>query len=214
MKKLSLGIFLIALFTLVTTPGLAQTQDRARIQIESTDTPTGTTVRNQNQVRTENQGEDTELNVATQEQEATSRGSLRSAERKSEVAKAVEQLLSVADRSGGIGKEIREIARTHNEGQAKAENRLITSQAQPGWRRLLLGPDFDALKEVRQEAAQMQTRIRKLEQLQNKLVNQAAIQQVQEAIQTLERERAALLQEVTTEESQFSLFGWLKKLLG
>jgi len=194
MKKLSLGIFLLALIVFFTTPSLARNQAEA------------TPVQERNQARIQIQSE-------SEGEEATSRGVLRSAERKSEVAKAVEVLLSAADRSGGIGPQIREIARAHNEGQNKAEEELAQSRAQARWRRLILGADYQALKEARKEIQQMQVRIEQLKRIQEKVQNQALAQQIQEAVQTLEREKAGLLEELNLEENQFSLFGWLRKLV-
>ena len=222
MKKVTLGVFCLALLTLLTAPLFAknqsgtqaapspvQTKNQTQLQ-QTTVTPTGQTVKNQNQVQTRNAGEEEQLRITLQEEEgSTPPGQLRSAERKSEVAKAVQLLLSAADRSGGIGPQIREIARAQNEGQTKAEANLLQARRENKVAQLILGSNYQNLKEAKKELTQIEARVRKLQQIQTKLTNQGAQQQIQEAIQTLEVQKTALQEALRQEENSFSLFGWL-----
>jgi hypothetical protein len=215
MKKAALVVLSLALITLLASPSLTASQSpaqsRDQIQLrQTTAVPTGQTVRNQNQVQTRNAGEDQELQVTTQERENL--GQQRSQERQSEVAKAVQVLLNAADRSGGIGPQIREIARAQNDSQAKAELNLPLVQRQNKIARLVLGPNYQSFKTVKKELGQTEARIRQLQQIQTQLANQGAQQQIKEAIQTLESQKTALQEALEEEESGFSLLWWLIRL--
>jgi len=213
MKKAALAVILLALITLLTTPSLAKNQATSSPQTQvrqTTASPAGQTVRNQNQVQTQNAGEAQQLQVTTQEEENL--GRQQSESRKSEVAKAVQILLQAADRSDGIGPQIREIARAQNDSQVKAEASLPLVQRQNRIAHLILGPNRQNFKAVEKELTQTEARIRQLQQIQTQLTNQSAQQQIKEAIQTLESQKTALQETLKEEESGFSLLWWLIKL--
>lgn len=213
MKKAAFVVILPALITLLTTPTLAKNQTTSSPQIQTrqaTASPTGQTVRNQNQVQTQNAGEDQQLQVTTQEKENL--GWQQSESRQSEVAKAVQILLQAADRSGGIGPQIREIAQAQNDSQERAEANLPLVRRQNKILGLVLGPNRQSFKAVEKELTQTEARIRQLQQIQTQVANQGAQQQIKEAIQTLESQKTALQETLKEEESGFSLLWWLIKL--
>jgi uncharacterized protein YeeX (DUF496 family) len=78
---------------------------------------------------------------------------------------------------------------------------------------MLIGSDYQALKNVQKQIEQNQLRIQQLEQLQNQLTNQSDIAIVQETIQALTEQNISLQDRINLEEQSGSLFGWLFKLL-
>jgi len=178
-------------------------------------------VQNQNQIQTQNQGEESQIQVANQEEEGQKTGQPKEAasrsgmarERMSVVAEKVEELLTSETRFGGIGEQVRVVAREQNQAQEQIEGQLDQIESRRGWLKRLLGPDFKAVKNLRQQIEKNQLRIRQLEQLQNQVANQADQTTIQEMIQALQDQNIALQERVQAEEEITSLFGWLSKLL-
>jgi len=178
-------------------------------------------VQNQNQIQIQNQGEEGQIQVANQEEESERVGqpkevasrSETARERMSVVAEKVEELLTSETRFGGIGEQVRVVAREQNQAQEQIGEQLGLIEVRQGWLKRLLGPDFGAVKNLRQQIEQNQLRIRQLEQLQNQLTNQGDQTMIQEMIQVLGEQNTALQEKIQAEESITSLFGWLFKLL-
>ena len=95
-----------------------------------------------NQVQ--NQGETNQ--VQNQEQEATqakSGNGLQVAEqRRSKVANAVQEMLQVAEKNGGIGQKVKTIAQTQTQNQDKLETSLQKVQSPSGFSKFFAGPNY------------------------------------------------------------------------
>lgn len=234
MKKLmpvvlALGLILVAAPVLAANNGVgaqgteATTQTQQRLMVSPS--PTGNQVKNQNQVKTQNEGEDSEIQTNTQEQEnleATEGGqgmpkefsprSETALEHMSNVAAQVEALLTTKTVQGGIGDQIKLIAQKQKEAQQEIQTELGKVDDRGGFAKFLIGPNYQAIKNMQQLMEQNQLRIQELTQLQNQLTNQAAITQVQEMIKALTDQNTALTERINLEEQTGSLFGWLLKL--
>jgi hypothetical protein len=175
-------------------------------------------IQNQNEVQTQNQGEDLQIQTNTQEQE--SKDTTKSASPRSETAKEnmsavsqkVEELLTTQTEKGGIGEQVSQIAQEQKQAQDKIQSELGKIDSRKGLLRLLVGPDYHALKNMQKQMEQNQLRIRQLEQLQNQLTNQGDIIMVKETIQALTEQNVALQDRITLEERSGSLLGWFFKL--
>ena len=178
----------------------------------------GNQVQNQNEVQTQNQGEDSQIQTNTQEQE--SQGTTKSASPRSETAKEnmsavsqkVEELLTTQTEKGGIGEQVRQIAQEQKQAQDQIQTELGKVDSRGGLLKLLIGPNHQALKNMKKQMEQNQLRIQQLEQLQNQLINQGDITMVQETIQALTEQNTALQDRITLEEQSGSLLGWFFKL--
>jgi len=95
-----------------------------------------------NQVQ--NQGETNQ--VQNQEQEATqakSGNGLQVAEqRRSKVANAVQEMLQVAEKNGGIGQKVKTIAQTQTQNQDKLETSLQKVQSRSGFSKFFVRPNY------------------------------------------------------------------------
>lgn len=149
----------------------------------------------------------------TGQPKATASRSEKAIEHMSAVAKFVEQLLTNPERKGGIGEQVREVAKAQNQAQEEIREQISLIEARRGWLEKLIGPDQEAVKNVRQELLKNSVRIRQLENLQGKITNQQDLALIEDTIQALKTQNATLQEEVLATEKKGSLFGWLLRLI-
>ena len=182
-------------------------------------------VQNQNEVKTQNQGEDSQLNVNTQEQESLgenqdTEGNSKEESPRSETAKEnmsvvsqkVEELLTTEIAQGGIGEQVKQIAQEQKQAQNQIQTELGKVDTRSGLLKSLIGPNYQALKNMQKQMEQNQLRIQQLERLKNQLTNQGDIVIIQETIQALTDQNTSLQDRIALEERSGSLLGWLFKL--
>ena len=220
---LILPIFLVFGLTLpvfaVNNSGVGAQNTGTAQQTQVKTTPTISPVKNQNQVKTQNQGEDSQLQVTTQEQENLGTGQGDSSQNRSQtavqhmsiVAQKVQELFQLKT-TGGIGDQVRQVARDQNQAQTQIQTQLNKIDSKGQLAKFLTGTDYEAVKNLRNQLAQNQLRIRLLEQLKNQLTNVGDQTMIQETIQALIQENTSLQDKIVSEEEMKSLFGWLFKL--
>lgn len=205
MKKILYVIPVLVIFGLVTNAYAAnngagaqtgqQVQQQDRIQDITTHTgsplPTGNQVKNQNKVTTQNQGEETQLQVATSE---------------------MEQLMDMDMSNKKLETQVQTIAKEQTQAQTEIQSQLNKLESKSGIAKKLFGPDYGSIKNLRQQMEQNRLRIQLLTELQNQVTNQADGSQIQEAVQALTEQNTSLEEQIEAEESIGSLFGWLIKL--
>lgn len=147
------------------------------------------------------------------EEKSRQRGSERSAERRSQVANAVKEILMVAERSGGIGEQIRTIAQTQNQAQEQAEEAIQKAQKRSKFAKFLIGPNYGQLKKVEESLGVNAEQLKQLKELKNQVENSEDVAILEQEIYNIEQARADLELEVKNEKKGFSLFGWMNKLL-
>ena len=169
----------------------------------------------QNQVQTQNTGEDQQLQVSTQ-QEASgelARGKvLKINEKASEVSKHVQNLLNMPDRSGGIGQQVKEVAKAQNQSQIKVMEKVQKMEQRGTLARFLFGSKSEDMDALREEMKQNQARAQTLKDLKVGLIDSVDQEAVQALIDSLMVQDVALTKKILDEESAFSLFGALKAL--
>jgi len=206
MKKLLYAIPVFVIFALVTNSYAAnnsagaqtgqQVQQQDRVQDPTTHTdslsPTGQQVQNRNQVNTQNQGEETRLQVATSE---------------------MEQLMDMGMTNKSLEGQVQSVAREQAQAQTEIQSQLNKLESRSGITKKLFGPDYGAIKSLKQQMEQNRLRIQLLTDLQNQVTNQTDESQIQEAVLALTEQNTSLQEQIEAEESSTSLFGWLIKLL-
>lgn len=191
MKKLILTS--VVALTLVFIPSLVSAQgvqQQNKVQDPATRT-TATVTPQGNQVQTQNQGEETQLMVATQQ---------------------MQQLMEMEGLTEEVGTKVRTLAQEQVQAQTQIQTQLNKLESKSNFMKKLFGPDFGAIKNLNQQVEQNRLRIQELQQLQNQVTNQADKTQLQEAVQTLLNLNTSLQEQVRAEEKVGSLFGWLVKL--
>jgi len=170
----------------------------------------------QNQVKTQNAGEESQLNVNTQESLQTNEGSQNKSDvarqNMSIVSQKVEEILEEEKSDKGIGQQVKTIAQEQKQAQGEIEGQIHKLNARQGLMKKLFGADQKAIKNLQQQMEQNQLRIQQLQELQNETTNQAEENQIQELTQSLVEQNTALEDQIQAEEQVGSLFGWLIKL--
>jgi len=129
----------------------------------------------------------------------------------SEVANRVQQILQ-NNPSGGIGQQVREVARAQNQFQTQVQTQLDKLNSKSKLAKLLLGTDYQAVKVLKTQMEQNQLKIKQLEELKNQLQDSEEIAVVDKVITNLTQENSFINEKITAEEKTKSLLGWFVKL--
>jgi len=129
-----------------------------------------------------------------------------------EVRLAVHALLEMENITGGIGPQIREVARNFNnsiQATLRAEERI---EARSGIARFFAGGDAEAADEIEQEINQSRQRIQQLQQLREDCPCSEEVRALmQEQIQKMEQEQDRLQGLAQAEKKSKGLLGWIWK---
>lgn len=129
-----------------------------------------------------------------------------------QVRLAVHSLLAMEHLVGGIGPQVREIARNFNnsvQATIKSEEKI---QTRSGFVRFFAGGDAKAAEELETEVNQNQQRIKELKQLKDQSdCDEEVKAMMQEQIQLMEQEQTRLQELAQAEKKSKGLLGWLWK---
>ena len=153
--------------------------------------PQGNQVQNQNQVVAQNQGEDSCLQVATQQ---------------------IQKLMEMDIVDEEVGEKLGAVAQKQVQAQAQIQSQLDKLESRSRHVKALIGPNYKAIENIKRQIEQNELRISELQQLQTQVKSQADLSQIQEAVLALVAQNTALQQRLQTEENVGSLFGWLIRL--
>jgi hypothetical protein len=172
-------------------------------------------VQEKNQVQ--NQGENTQ--IQTQEQAVVetkdkneNKGQDNAEVHRSAVANFVQSLLSVADREGGIGQEVRAIAQQQNDTKDRSADIIYAVENRNKIKTFFIGTSYKNLGELRSQMVQARNQIEQLKRLMEEATNEQDKTELQNQIQTMEQEQARINDFITQNENKFSLLGWFVKL--
>jgi len=157
---------------------------------------------NQNQIQNQDNG-----NQDSKSQ--NSAGNTNAAQRKSQVANAVQQMLQLADRNGGIGEQVRTIAQTQTQNQEKIEANLEKIQSRGGFTKFFIGPNYGEINSAKRALEQNREQIGQLNEIKNQLSNQGDQQILTEQIQALEQTNLQINNSLEESQKEFSLLGWM-----
>ena len=179
-----------------------QTQTQQQTQSGS---GTDEQVQNQNQNQEQAQQQD-------QEQTQTQQGQINAEQHRSTVANFVQSLQGIADREGGIGEQVRTITQQQNQSASTTIQAMEKVQTRSKVKTFFFGSDYKNLGALRSETVQTRNRLEELNRLMEDVQNEGDKTELQNQIQTLEQEQTRIESFIKTQESKFSLFGWLVKL--
>ncbi|MGE5541087.1 MAG: hypothetical protein ACM3TU_02265 [Bacillota bacterium] len=175
----------------------------------------------QNQDRDRDMDEATTSTTTERENHATSTGAQKHASttvnataeaHRSEVANFVHSLLSVADRDGGIGAEVRQVAQSQNDSASTTVEAMTKLEMRSKLATFLVGTDWKALGTLRSESAKASADIDHLKTLLNQASSTEVRADLQADIDALTQAKADIDAFISAHESSFSLFGWFTKL--
>lgn len=143
---------------------------------------------------------------------AAATGTTMRLDNRSGVAAYVQSLLAVADRDGGIGEEVRIVAREY----ASSSDRVIEAKAEvegrPGWLTFIIGTDYGNLGKLRSELATTQNHIARLENAMNRSTDATVQAELAAQIDALETQASTTAKFVVENESKFSVLGWFFRI--
>ncbi len=131
---------------------------------------------------------------------------------RSDVSTFVQKLLSVADRDGGIGSEVRVIAQSQNDSASTTASAMTKVNERSSLKTFLAGTDYKNLGAIRSEIATTSANIARLKALLDRTTDATVKAELTLEIEALEDEQARAEAFIETNESKFSLFGWFNKL--
>lgn len=169
----------------------------------------------ENELQAQNREQDDLIEVDEDERIATKEASPRSErarEHMNEVAKQVEILLMARTTKGGIGEEVREIARNQRQTQNQLTEEVNRMDSRKGILKSFIGPDYQAIKNLEKMIETNQSRIALLEELKIGLTDKGSITQIEDAIQALTQQNVSLQERLAFEQQSSGLFGWLFRL--
>lgn len=128
----------------------------------------------------------------------------------SEVARTVQELLKESE--GGIGEEVREVARAQNQAQEKIQEHVRAIESRGQIMRLFFGSDQQAVKGLENQLRENRDRLARLEELENEAPTEDIQAQIQAARDALQGQNEALEQAVEAEKQIRGIFGRLLSL--
>ena len=133
-------------------------------------------------------------------------------ERRSRVANAVQEMLVVADRNGGIGQQVRVIAQQQKEMHETIEQSVQQVKERSKFVRFLIGPRYQQLKNAEDSLQDNRNQYsQKLEDLRMQM-NQVDADLMNEQIQKIQQVSEDIGSEIKQARKGFSLFGWVVKM--
>ena len=213
--KRTITTLLVLLFFTVNGHALAANQDNGNQAQNSGDT---TQNREENQERTNNPETGTMTEEQTQLNNATSSYAPQNQTTQQHVAQVqstVQNMIQLSYRlnNENIGSQIRTMAQNQIKSEDTANQALEKAQTRSNFAKFFIGANYTQLKTVKQEMEQNQLRIQEFQQICNQISNSADQTELQNQIQILEEQNTALQNQLDSEESGFSLFGWLIRLI-
>jgi hypothetical protein len=128
---------------------------------------------------------------------------------RSTVATFVKGLLSIADRDGGIGAEVRVIAKSQQDSASTSAHAMLKAEAnkEKGFKAFLLGSNYKTIGQLRSEMVVTKNNIEKLEKLALSATDAQVKADLSAQIKVLE-ESQVKIQAFIAANKGFSLLGW------
>jgi hypothetical protein len=140
------------------------------------------------------------------------KGEATSSLHRSAVSTFVKTLLEVADREGGIGEQVREIAKAQEDSEEATTEAIVDTENRGKFKTFLIGTDYKNIGVIRSELAKSDKQIEKLKALVEKATTDEAKAELNTEIALLEASQKKVEDFVKAQESKFSLFGWFVKI--
>lgn len=128
------------------------------------------------------------------------------------VAAQVQALLQVADRDRGIGKEVRDIARTFASSSERIHEKKKKVEDRSALLEFLIGADWDNLGELRSELVTTENAIDRLTKAREKAADAQVKATLDVQITALAKVASSTEAYIEAHEEAFSVFGWFFKI--
>lgn len=134
-------------------------------------------------------------------------------ENQNKVRLAVHSFLAMENLTGGIGKQVSEIARNFDNSIEKTIQAEEKIEKRSGFAKFFIGGDKKAAEELETQVVQNKEKIQELKQLSEECTDcdEAVKEMMQEQIQNMDEEQIRLESLATTQKSKKGLLGWIWK---
>jgi hypothetical protein len=139
-------------------------------------------------------------------------GTLMSEAHQSVVASFVQSLLADANRDGGIGAEVRAVAKSQSDSASTTADAIVKVENRSGVLSFLIGSDWKNIGVLRSEIAKGTADTARLQTAIKKTTAVAVRADLEAQLGVLKTEQAKIEAFVDAHENSFSLFGWFTKL--
>lgn len=207
MKKLNLSLFMVSGLFLMGIVYFFFSQGTVLAKSDN-----GNQGKNQNIATTEDITQTEEITEVQGQGKESNKGQINAETHRSVVANFVQSLLSVADREGGIGEQVRVVAQEQNDSKEITAEAIDKVEKRSRTKTFLLGTDYKNIGALRSEMVKTRNHIEQLTRLVEKAENEQDKTELLAQIQNLELEQTNIEIFIGQNENKFSLFGWVVKL--
>lgn len=139
------------------------------------------------------------------------KGEMNALVHRSLVASFIQSLNNIADREGGIGDQVRLIARSQGDSASTTLSAMERVEKRGSIMKFLFGADYKNLGVIRSELSITTDNIAQLKLLLSKTTNEITRADLALQIKALELEQVRINAYIAAHEDIFSLFGWVSK---
>ncbi len=136
----------------------------------------------------------------------------RGDERRSEVSKYVKELLNVADRQGGIGEQVRLIARDHEKDVNETEDDVKEIKNRGSFAKFFFGPDYKKISDAEEKLNKQTENLAELNKIKDSMATSTDKALLESQISAMQAIKDELKKEIDASQDIISLFGWLNRL--
>lgn len=138
-------------------------------------------------------------------------GEFNSENHRSTVSAFAYSLINLADREGGIGEQVREVAKSQNDSASTSAESMLKVEERSSFKTFFFGSDYTDLNIIKGELATTTLNIAKLKVLLDNTIDATSRNELSAQIQVLENEQVNLEAYISNHENVFSLFGWFNR---
>jgi len=131
------------------------------------------------------------------------------------VSQAIEEITvsSSIIESEVLGVQLENSAKNYSTSEDKANEALDKADQRSAFAKFFIGPNYNQLKEVKAQMEQNRVRVENMNQVCSQIENAGDQIEIKTQVQILEDQNTALQSQVDEQETGFSLFGWLVRLI-
>lgn len=215
-----MALVLVGFLALSTNVKAESVGVNSRVNVESNDSRSSVGVLDRAKVENEDGNNDDQENEATGTRATSSREKddneddedSQGDNHRSRVANIVQDLLSIADREGGIGEEIRLVAQEQASTSIKVKDDMDEVNGESGLKVFLFGSNFKNLGDLRSTIVTTNNHIERLKKAEQRASNSSVRADLTAQITALQNVASTTESFVEQNESKFSLLGWLVRL--
>lgn len=210
MKKTKLSLVLVLALALGLGTSIAFAKSDNANKSDKTEKSTSSQGKSQEKSKTVNLKDFEKANVAQGKTNAKIHE-----DKTGEVVEVLEQVATQEETTGNtrVSNQIEAVVAVQQQTQTETVAAIEEVETRGKVKTFLVGTDYKNLGQLRSSLVHNRNQIRQLTQTMSRIQNQGEITLIQEQLATLMQERERIKTVITTNETSFSLFGWVSRFL-